>query len=38
MKDKPNMMGHMLEMMHNEDMMDKETMMRNREKMGIENH
>jgi hypothetical protein len=38
MKDKPNMMGQMMDMMHNEGMMDQETMMRNREKMGIENH
>ncbi|MEB2787193.1 hypothetical protein [Algoriphagus persicinus] len=38
MKDKPNMMGQMMEMMHKEGMMDQETMMRNREKMGIENH
>ena len=38
MKDRPNVMGQMMDMMHNEGMMDKETMMRNREKMGIENH
>ena len=38
MKNKPNMMGQMMEMMHKEGMMDKETMMRNKEKMGIENH
>jgi hypothetical protein len=38
MKDKPNVMGQMMDMMHKEGMMDKETMMRNREKMGIENH
>ncbi|MBT32748.1 MAG: hypothetical protein CMO01_24080 [Thalassobius sp.] len=38
MKDKPNMMGQMMEMMHKEGIMDKETMMRNKEKMGKENH
>lgn len=38
MKDKPNVMGQMMDMMHKEGMMDQETMMRNREKMGIENH
>jgi hypothetical protein len=38
MKDKPNMMGQMMDMMHKEGMMDKETMMSNKEKMGIEDH
>lgn len=38
MKDKSNMMGQMMEMMHKEGIMDKETMMRNKEKMGKENH
>jgi len=38
MKDKPNMMGQMMDMMHKEGMMDKETMMKNKEMMGIDNH
>ncbi len=38
MKDKPNMMGQMMEMMHKEGMMDKETMMKNKEKMGVDIH
>ena len=38
MKDKPNMMGQMMDMMHKEGIMDKETMMRNKVKMGKENH
>ncbi|CAN5184460.1 hypothetical protein BH23BAC2_BH23BAC2_01450 [soil metagenome] len=38
MKDKPNMMGQMMEMMHKEGLMDKETMMKNKEKMEKENH
>lgn len=38
MKDKPNMMGQMMEMMHKEGMMDKETMMKNKEKIGAEKH
>lgn len=38
MKDRPNMMGQMMEMMHKEGMIDKETMMRNKERMGSENH
>jgi hypothetical protein len=38
MKDKPNMMAQMMEMMHKEGMMDKETMMKNKEMMGIDNH
>jgi hypothetical protein len=38
MKDKPNMMGQMMEMMNKEGMMDKETMIKDKEKMGKENH
>lgn len=38
MKDKPNMMGQMMEMMHKEGMMDKETMMKNKEKIRAEKH
>lgn len=37
MKDKPNMMGKMMEMMHKEGLMDKETMMKNKENMEKEN-
>lgn len=35
-KDKPNMMGQMMDMMHKEGMMDKETMMKNKKKIGAE--
>ncbi len=38
MKDRPNMMGQMMEMMHKEGMMDKETLMKNKEKIGVEKH
>ena len=38
MKDKPNMMGQMMDMMHKECMMVKETMMKNKEKIGAEKH
>tara|TARA_R110001592_G_scaffold64751_6_gene198896 strand:+ start:499 stop:987 length:489 start_codon:yes stop_codon:yes gene_type:complete len=37
MKDKPNMMGQMMDMMHKEGMKDKETLMKNKEKMEKEN-
>lgn len=37
MKDKPKVMGQMMDMMHTEGMMDKETMMKNKEKIGAEN-
>lgn len=37
-KDMPNMMDQMMNMMYIEDMMDKETMMKNKEKIGAETH